>query len=126
MARNRPDIGPYSRLLSHGSIDGRSREGRFLRSFETELTKHLGNPSATQRLVIKQLAQLALRLALMDEKAGAAGEFSERDGRQYLAWANALSRGLRTLGLEGKPAAKRTLQQHIDANYGRSAPAAAA
>lgn len=126
MARNHTQIGPYSKLLTRGTLDGRSREGRFLATFEAELSQHLGSPSVTQRMLIRQLGQIALRLALMDEKVGADGDFSERDGRQYLAWANSLQRGLRNLGLEGRPARKLSLAEHLAKNYGAAKQGAAA
>src|SRR5262249_5860482 len=114
--------GPYSRTLDRGaigrSIDGRSREGRFLRAFETMLTQHIGAPSAAQRVLISRAARLALRLELFDRKADAAGDMSERDSRQYLAWSNGLSRLLRTLGLEGRATAQPTLAELLSRDGG--------
>lgn len=58
-------IGPHSRLLSRGSIDGRSRSGRFMRAYEAQLVAHIGGrPSSTQQFLIRQLVVLALRCAL--------------------------------------------------------------
>src|SRR5271168_3686027 len=72
---NRPGInGPYSRAIDRGAvgglIDGRSREGRFLRAYERMLVEHCGgNPSIVQRALISRAARLALHLELMDERS---------------------------------------------------------
>jgi hypothetical protein len=55
-------------------------------------------------MLIDQAAMLTLRLHLMAKDSIADPALSERNGRQYLAWANALSRLLRELGLEGAEA----------------------
>jgi hypothetical protein len=42
------------------SIDGRSREGRFLRAYERMLAEHVGGkPSHVQRELIRRCARLA-------------------------------------------------------------------
>jgi hypothetical protein len=53
----RAGLGPHSRLIDRGAIggliDGRSREGRFLRAYDTMLMEHVGrNPSVVQRALI--------------------------------------------------------------------------
>jgi hypothetical protein len=70
-----------------------------------DLVKHVGgNPSAAQRMMIDQAAMLSLRLRLMDRQALQDGGASDRNGRQYLAFANSLSRLLRQFGLEAAKA----------------------
>jgi hypothetical protein len=104
MAKNRLGLGPYSRLLARGSVDGRSREGRYLAALKTELNHHVGgNPSIAERLLIDRLAQVALRLQLFDEKM-AAGELTDHDARVYGALHNALRLMLREVGV--KPSAQ--------------------
>jgi hypothetical protein len=54
MTKSHPRLGPYSRAIDRGSIgwsvDGRSREGRFLRAYERMLSDHIGgSPSVVQR-----------------------------------------------------------------------------
>lgn len=94
-------IGAYSRHIGVGEVDGRRREARLMREVVAELTQHVGgSPSPVQKMLIKRAAQLHLRLALMDE---AAGVLSERDGRQYLAWNNALVRTIARLGMGAAP-----------------------
>jgi hypothetical protein len=102
-------LGPYSRVIDRGAIgaiDGRSREGRFLRAYEKMLIKHVGDkPSVTQRALISRTARLALHLELMDERALAEGRgFGPTDHHFYVAWSNALARHLARLGLEGATA----------------------
>ena len=93
-------VGPQSRLLEHGSLDGRSVEGRFLRAIEAQLSEHVGGrPTVAQHLLISRVARVALRLELYDRKL-AAGEFTDHDGRVYNALHNALRLGLREIGMK--------------------------
>jgi hypothetical protein len=111
LAPGRGGLGPYSRLIDRGAvgggIDGRSREGRFLRAYEKMLTDHVGgSPSIVQRALISRAARLALHLELMDERSIADGRgFGPTDHHFYITWANALARHLARLGLE--PAAQK-------------------
>ena len=94
-----------SRILRRGSlgdqIDGRSREGRFLRDCERELVAHAGgSPSFTQRLLIRRAARAMLRLELLDEKL-AKGIWTDHDARTFGGLSNALRLMLRELGLKG-------------------------
>jgi hypothetical protein len=117
-------IGAHSRRIALGQIDGRRREARLMREIRDELIQHCsgGKPSAVQRRLCERAAALALRLALMDEKADA---LSERDGRQYLAWHSAYVRTLKAIGM--KPVAERvpTLAEHLAAAAAARAQAAA-
>lgn len=107
-------IGPYSRPDALRRIDGRTREGRLLRAIQRDLVEHVGgSPSTAQRLLIEQAASLRLHLAMMDRRTAEGRELTERDGRQYLAWSNSLSKLLRHLGLKGTAARPKTLQQHM-------------
>jgi hypothetical protein len=75
---------PHSRALGRGAlgdaIDGRSREGKFIRRIEAELLDQLGdNPSFAQPLLIRRAA---LKLELYDRKI-AQGEVNGHDSRMY-------------------------------------------
>ena len=77
-----------SRVLRRGSlgdqIDGRSREGRFLRDVERELVAHVGGkPTVTQKLLIRRLARGLLRLELLDERI-TRGELNDHDARTFI------------------------------------------
>jgi hypothetical protein len=86
---------------------GHTREARLFRALRAELVAHVGgNPSAAQRALIDRAAMLQTHLARMDEKVFGEGEMSDHASRQYLAWANSVSRMLQALGLEpAKPKA---------------------
>ena len=97
---------PHSRALSRGviddGIDGRSREGRFLRAVEAELVEHVGgSPSTTQRILIHRCARLMLRLDIFDQKL-ADGAMTSHDARTYNALQNSLRLAIRDLGLRSK------------------------
>lgn len=105
-------LGPYSRVIDRGAlgsaINGSSREGRFLRAYESQLWEHCGgDPSIVQRALIVRAARLALHLELMDERSLAGQhEFTTHDHLHYVSWSNALARLLGRLGLvpaAGKP-----------------------
>ena len=66
-------LGPHCRALRRGvigdAIDGRSREGKFLRKCEAELVAQVGGqPSFAQRLLIRRIARAMLKLELFDAK----------------------------------------------------------
>jgi hypothetical protein len=118
LSSNARHVGPYSRAIDRGSvgwsIDGRSREGRFLRAYERMLTEHVGGkPSRVQGELIRRCARLALHLELQDERSMQSGEMSLHAGRQYLAWHGALARTLRLLGIEGKQQPAPNLAEYL-------------
>jgi hypothetical protein len=97
-------LGPYSRTLHRGaighSVDGRSREGRFLRAFEAQLAQHVGGkPSTAQRILISRLARTALRLELFDEKL-TAGKLTDYDTKVYGALHNSFRLMMREIGVK--------------------------
>ena len=99
-------LGAYSRVIDRGvigdHIDGRSREGRFLRSYEAMLREHVGGkPSVVKRQLIQRAARVALHLELLDEKSFAGGHaLTMHDARFYIAWSNSLARLLSRLGMD--------------------------
>lgn len=94
-----PAIGPYSSNDELAKLDGRTREARLLKKTRQDLTRLIGgNPSVAQKMIIDQAAWLTVHVNLMNVKsAEEGGALSERDGRQYLAWSNSLTRLLRQL-----------------------------
>lgn len=116
MAKNRGRLGAHSRVFRRGAVggtlDARSREGRYLRTYEAALTQHVGGqPSATQRILITRASRLALRLELLDETA-LAGSSSDHDLRLYSSLNNHLRLVMRELGL--RPAAESTAPSLAD------------
>jgi hypothetical protein len=102
-----PKVGPYSKPNRIAVIDGRLAEAKLMARIRRELTQHVGGkPSAAQRILIDRAAALSLRLHLMDRESARFGEMSERNGRQYLAWSNSLSRTLSLIGLTAAPPQK--------------------
>jgi hypothetical protein len=100
-------LGPHCRALRRGvigdGIDGRSREGKFLRKCEAELIAHCGgSPSFTQRLMIRRCARAMLRLELLDGKMED-GSWTDHDARTFGGLSNNLRLCLRELGLKAAP-----------------------
>ena len=107
-------IGPYSSPDALAKLDKRTRESRLLRDVRRELTEHVGgSPSAAQRMLIEQAAQLRLHLAMMDRRTAQGRALTPHDSRVYLAWANSLSKLLRHLGLKGAAARPKVLADHL-------------
>jgi hypothetical protein len=106
MARNSPNLGPYSRQLRRGAIgklaDGRSSLGQYIRHLEAELVAHVGGkPTITERILIERLIKIRVQLDLLDEKL-ARGDWTANDQRTYGGLLNALRLTAREIGL--KPA----------------------
>ncbi|GAN81464.1 hypothetical protein [Acidocella aminolytica] len=114
-----PKIGPHSSAVALAKLDGRTKEARRLKEIRTELCEHLGGtPSSTQTILIDRVAILLLRLEIMDAKALDGTPMTDHDQRAYLAWANALSRMLRHLGLKGQAGKPPTLADVLKATKG--------
>jgi hypothetical protein len=98
-------------------IDLRSKAGRAARELKAALLRHVGRrPTGAQIAMIEQLIQLKLRLAIMDQHFVASGFLHNmHDSRQYLAWSNSFTRGLRLLGLDGISEAPITLAEALAA-----------
>ena len=95
--------GPYCRALQRGSvgsvIDGRSLPGRFLRRIERELEHQVGGaPSFAQRLLIRRISRMMLRLDTFDARLDA-GTMTELDQKIYGALCNHVRLGLREIGV---------------------------
>lgn len=108
-------VGPHSRRDLLTQLDRRSHEARLIRAFREELTAHVGgSPSATQRVLIDRAAVLQLRLALMDRTSLTTPGMTEKNGREYVCWTNALTRVLAALGPAVKAAeAPLDLRAHL-------------
>jgi hypothetical protein len=117
-----------SRVLRRGvlgdKVDGRSREGRFLTKCERELVAQVGGqPSFTQKLLIRRLSRAMLRLELLDEKAQLS-ELTDHDGRVFGGLNNVVRLISRELGLKAAPAEKTLDLSDVIAEHAlRKAPA---
>jgi hypothetical protein len=119
-------VNPEYRPVALGKMDRRTWQARLLRDTTADLIRHCGGaPSVTQELLIEQVAQLRLRLALFDLKHGERGRMSLHDSRTYLAWANSYGRLMRLLGLEAAPEPQPTWQELVADFHSQNAPRAA-
>lgn len=123
MAKKAHRIGPYSRDGALVRLDFRTREGKFARAIQDELTAHVGGqPSAAEQILIRMVSLKALRVALMAPQIMTSEAIDERADRQFLAWANSLRRDLDTLGITKRAAREPTLQEYLSS---KQEPAAA-
>lgn len=117
-------LGPHSRALTRGAVggtvDGRSREGRFLRQAEAEMLAQLGRPpSFGERLLIRRVVRASLQLELFDQKLSVGGEFTAHDARAFGALGNQVRLGLRDLGLKPPPKDKPATIADIAARHAK-------
>jgi hypothetical protein len=120
-----PPLGPHCRALRRGvigdAIDGRSREGKFLRKCAAELLAQIGGePSFAQRLLIRRIARAMLKLEMFDAKMSG-GNWTNHDARTYGGLSNALRLMLREFGLKAKPGPKLTVAQYLAERDARKA-----
>jgi hypothetical protein len=91
-----------------------TRLGYLYTALRAELVKHIGGaPNPAQRALIDRIAMVQVRMAIMDERMFREGDLSEHAGREYLAWANSMSRMLQALGLDSAPAPQPTLADYL-------------
>lgn len=91
-----------------------TRLGYLYTALRSELVKHIGGaPNPAQRALIDRVAMVQVRMALMDERMFRDGDMSEHAGREYLAWANSMSRMLQAIGLDSAPAPQPTLADYL-------------
>jgi hypothetical protein len=110
-------VGPYCLAFSRGSVgdtlDGRSREGKFLRRVEAELVAQVGgSPSFAQSLLIRRAARSMLQLELLDAKM-ASGSWTPHDARTQGGLNNAVRLALKELGLKAIAAKTPSLQEYL-------------
>lgn len=121
-SKSLPPLTPHSRLLARGCIDGRSREGRYLAACRAELAQHVGgNPSPAERVLIDRLAWLQLHVLLIDEQVAGGKPMSDHDRKSYLAFSNAISRGMRALGLKAAAPRVPTMTEYLAGKAGVAA-----
>jgi hypothetical protein len=94
-------------------VDRRTRAGRVMKTVIMELTAHIGDASAPQRLLIQAAALKATRLALLVDELLTGPPPSEGSDAHALAWMNAMRHDLDALGLERKGPASIDLHEYL-------------
>lgn len=85
-------------------LHGLSQERRDAARFRAALIDHVGGtPSVPQVALIDALAELKLKLIVLDKRFIEEAGMSPHARKEYLAFVNSYSRMLRTLGLEATP-----------------------
>jgi hypothetical protein len=107
---NRPLAGAYSKPLRRGvlgDLDGRSKEGRFLKTIERDLIEQIGgSPSVSQQLLIRRIARAMLMLEILDLKLANNENWNQCDAATQGGLNNNVRLCLRELGIKA-PAPKR-------------------
>lgn len=115
-----------ARLPFRWAMKSATREGEMYRRVVRDLRDQVGGqPSAAEELMIGRIAWLQVHLAHIDERTLRDGELSPNATREYLAWANSLSRMLQALGLAEKPKPAKTLAEHLAEKAAQAAAQAA-
>lgn len=97
-----------------GRLHGNSAPRRAAARLRADLERHCGRPTATQAAIIAQAAEIKLRLAVMDQEFIRTGARSAHASRDYLAWANSLTRLMRALNLKSEPKPAQTLTEYLN------------
>jgi len=113
MRSRRKKPGPFSRDQALIDLDRRTRAGRVMKSVVGELTAHVGDASAAQRLLVQCAALKATRLMLLTDQLLDGTPPSEGSDLHALAWLNSLRLDLQALGLERKKLATIDLNAYL-------------
>jgi len=98
--RLKPDSRAWGRGALDDAIDGRSREGKFIRRIEAELLDTLGDsPTFSQLLLVRRAARAALKPELYDRKL-AERDATSHDSRMYGGLSNNLRLLLREIAAQ--------------------------
>jgi hypothetical protein len=83
-------------------IDRRTLEGKREQQVLDDLTRHVGTPTVTERILIARCARLTVVIELMERRIVEDGEVGDMNSRQLLAWIGVLSRLLDRLGIKSR------------------------
>lgn len=93
----------------------RTKEGELYRATVRQLTAHLGGrPSVAEALLIGRAAWMQVHMAHIDERAMKDGGLSPHAVREYLAWANSMTRTLALIGMKPAPPRQPSLRDYLD------------
>jgi hypothetical protein len=108
-----------SRLPFAWARKGTTKEGFLYRRVTRDLRAQIGGkPTAAQEMLIGRIAWIQVHLATLDTRALESGGISPHATREYLAWANSMSRMLQALGLDDAPAPQPTLADYLASKAG--------
>jgi hypothetical protein len=104
---------PLWRYRGFAELDGRSNEAREEKRLIRELTAHVGNPTAVQRILIKRSARLLIMIMQLEVRMIEGNKLGDLGGRQVVALHNALRLSLSALGMEKGEQTPRTLTAYL-------------
>lgn len=110
MAKTRPRLGPYSRALRPGYVDGRTRLGRVLNGTRRDIVAALGGEAKLtpmQRLLVDRVCEKHARCLLLADAMLTATDTTAafESERRYVMYANSMRHDLAALGLERRASA---------------------
>ena len=123
MPKNHAQIGPHSRALRPGNVDGRTRLGKLLRATRRDIVAALGGAvTPMQALLVDRVAEkharcLLLAEAMLTTTDSAAAFESER---RYVMYANSMRRDLTVLGLDRRAGEAPSLGEYVAGKGGPS------
>jgi hypothetical protein len=114
---NRPLRGAYSKPLRRGvlgDLDGRSKEGRYLKTIERDLIEQVGgSPSVGQQLLIRRIARAMLMLEILDLKLASNDNWNQCDAATQGGLNNNVRLCLRELGIKGPTPKRQDLASYL-------------
>jgi hypothetical protein len=118
---------PRSGRARLATLDGRTREARFIAALRADLIRHVGgSPSVTEAELIDMACDTAFEIeAMKRRRAERDATLSLHDHKAFLAYQNTLRRTLAQLGMKGAAERPRTLAEHLAASRATTAPSAA-
>jgi hypothetical protein len=120
---SKPLAGAYSKPLRRGvlgDLDGRSKEGRFLKTIESDLTQQVGGaPSVGQQLLIRRIARAMLMLEILDLKMANNDNWNQCDAATQGGLNNNVRLCLRELGIKAPAPKRQSLAAYLAEKAGK-------
>ena len=123
MAENHRRIGPHSRALRPGNVDGRTRLGKLLRATRRDIVAALGGDlTPMQALLVDRVAEkharcLMLAHAMLTATDTATAFESERSMRRYLTGDSPMARAERSGFQQSAAGVASIIERSVDLHY---------
>ena len=124
MANNHNCLGPHSQAESFRKLDGRGVVARRMKAIAADLADGLGGwdtLSPQQRIIIDVVTVRAIRCQMLTAQMFSDDGLSSEAERRLNWHLASIRRDLATLGLEKQSKPARSLEEHLEREYGATA-----